>query len=105
MDRPGRPVGPPAPHGRRRRGRGPAHRYAANVARLLGDLPAAEKAYDSSIRIWEELADRFPDEAGYRDNLAQTLRDFAMFQKRAGKLRDAAATAGRAAELAEGLKG
>jgi tetratricopeptide (TPR) repeat protein len=81
------------------------HRYAGNISRLLTEFTAAEKAYDASIRIWQELADRFPDDAGYRDNLSQTLRDFAAFQKRTGKLRDAAATAGRATELAEGLKG
>ena len=80
-------------------------RYAANVSRLLGDFTAADKAYDESLRILEELADRQPDDATHRDNLAQTLRDRAMLQKRLGKLRESAATMDRANDLADGLKG
>jgi serine/threonine-protein kinase len=81
------------------------HRYAANVARLVNDHGAAEKAYAASLRIWEELAGRYPDQPVYRDNLAQTVRDQAMFHKRVGRLLEATAALDRAAGLAEGLHG
>jgi serine/threonine protein kinase len=80
------------------------HRYAANVARLVNDYRSAEKAYAAALAIWEDLSKRFPDEPVYRDNLAQTLRDYAMFQKLLGKLREAAATIDRAKALTDGLE-
>jgi tetratricopeptide (TPR) repeat protein len=79
------------------------HRFAANLARLMSDYPAAEKAYAASLAIWEELSDHFPDVPEYRNYLAETLRDRSMLEKRMGKLKDAAATLDRAAEIAEGL--
>jgi tetratricopeptide (TPR) repeat protein/tRNA A-37 threonylcarbamoyl transferase component Bud32 len=81
------------------------HRYAANLARLLNEMPEAEKAYAASLGLWETLAERFPADPLYRDNLAQTIRDYALLQKRTGKLREATAALDRAANLAEGLKG
>jgi serine/threonine protein kinase/tetratricopeptide (TPR) repeat protein len=81
------------------------HRYAANVSRLVNDYASAEKAYAASLGIWEDLTNRFPDEPTYRDNLAETLRDQAMFQKLRGKLREATAALDRAQALADGLKG
>ena len=78
------------------------HRYAANVARLVNDYASAEKAYAAALGIWEDLSTRFADEPVYRDNLAQTLRDYAMFQKRLGKLREATANMDRATALADG---
>jgi eukaryotic-like serine/threonine-protein kinase len=80
------------------------HRFAANVSRLLNDYNSAEKAYAASIGIWEDLIRRFPDDPVYRDNLAQTLRDKAMFQKRLGRLREATATIDRAQVLVEALE-
>jgi tetratricopeptide (TPR) repeat protein len=81
------------------------HRYAANIARLVNDFGAAEKAYAASLGIWEELASRYPGEPVYRDNLSQTLRDQAMFHKRSGRLMEATAALDRAKALAEGLHG
>jgi serine/threonine-protein kinase len=80
------------------------HRFAANVSRLLGDFPEAEKAYQASIALWEELAAADPDDATYCDNLAQTLFDQSTVQKRAGHLRDALKTLGRSAALVEEIK-
>jgi tetratricopeptide (TPR) repeat protein len=79
------------------------HRYAANLARMMSDFPASEKAYAASLAIWEELSDHFPDVPDYRNYLAETLRDRSMLEKRMGKLKDAAATLDRAAAVAEGL--
>ncbi|HVK07319.1 MAG TPA: hypothetical protein VM597_00945, partial [Gemmataceae bacterium] len=81
------------------------HRYAANVSRLLTDYPAAEAAYAAAIRILTGLAERFPEQARFRDELALTLSDRAMLEKRMGKLRTAAATLDQAVQLAQGPPG
>lgn len=79
------------------------NRYTANLARLLFNNDSAGKSYASSIGIWEKLAKDFPKDARYRDNLSQILRDFGVFQKRDGKLRDAIATLDRSGKIAETL--
>jgi tetratricopeptide (TPR) repeat protein len=81
------------------------HRYAANVSRLLSDYAAAEAAYAAAIQILSELAARLPDQARFRDELALTLSDRAMLEKRMGRLRAAAATLGQALDLARGPQG
>jgi serine/threonine protein kinase/tetratricopeptide (TPR) repeat protein len=81
------------------------HRYAANVSRLLSDYPAAESAYAATVQILTDLATRFPEQAHYRDELALTLSDRAMLEKRMGKLKASAATLDQARQLAEGPHG
>jgi tetratricopeptide (TPR) repeat protein len=81
------------------------HRYAANVSRLLSDYAAAEAAYAAAIQILTELAARYPDQARFRDELALTLSDRAMLEKRMGKLRASAATLDQALQLAQGPQG
>jgi tetratricopeptide (TPR) repeat protein len=81
------------------------HRYAANVSRLLSDYPAAEAAYAATVRILTDLSTRYPEQARYRDELALTLSDRAMLEKRMGKLRAAAATLEQAGQLAQGPQG
>jgi serine/threonine protein kinase/tetratricopeptide (TPR) repeat protein len=81
------------------------HRFAANVSRLLFDVPEATKAYAASIQIYERLAERFPDKPRYKDLLAQTLADRAALEKRVGKLKDADATLVLAVREIEGLQG
>ena len=81
------------------------HRFAANISRLLSDYPAAVSAYAAAVEIWEVLTARFPDEPVYRDNLAETLRDRSMLEKRMGKLTTAAATLDRSLQLAEEPQG
>jgi tetratricopeptide (TPR) repeat protein len=80
-------------------------RYAANLSRLLGRYPKAEANYNTAVRIYEDLSQRFPDRSAYRDELAQTLGDRAALEKRMGKLTDAAATLGRAVQVTEALEG
>ncbi len=80
------------------------HRYAANLSRLLNDNAGAEKAYSTSIGIREQLVESDPDAFDDRDDLAQALRDFGTFQKRIGRLKEAAKTLERAAALAEETK-
>jgi tetratricopeptide (TPR) repeat protein len=80
------------------------HRYAANISRTLSDFPAATAAYTEAIRIQEDLAARFPQKA-YGFELALTLSDRAMLEKRMGKLKDAAATLDRALKFAEKPRG
>src|SRR5262249_62301541 len=75
----------------------------ANRAGLGTDERPAEKASPAALGIGEDLVGRSPDEPIYRDNLAQTLRDQAMFQKRLGKLREGIATIDRAKALADAL--
>jgi serine/threonine protein kinase/tetratricopeptide (TPR) repeat protein len=81
------------------------HRYAANVSRLLSDYRAAEAAYVAAVRILTDLAARFPEQAHFRDELALTLSDRAMLEKRMGKLKKSAATLDQAWQLAEGPHG
>jgi tetratricopeptide (TPR) repeat protein len=81
------------------------HRYAANVSRLLSDYPAAEAAYAAAIQILTDLAARYPEQARFRDELALTLSDRAMLEKRMGKLTASAATLDRAWQLADGPQG
>jgi eukaryotic-like serine/threonine-protein kinase len=81
------------------------HRFRANVARTLNRTDEARRAYQASIDLWQWLVDRRPDDPDPVDNLGQTLRDYAMYLKRIGKLRDAAATIDRACEMAAGQKG
>jgi serine/threonine-protein kinase len=76
-------------------------RHTANLRRLLNEIQGAEEAYKESIRLGEELAAADPDDPSCRDRLAQTLRDYGVLQKRAGRLADAEAGLGRAVELAE----
>jgi tetratricopeptide (TPR) repeat protein len=80
------------------------HRYTANISRTLSDFQAATAAYTESIRIQEDLAARFPQKA-YGFELALTLSDRAMLEKRMGKLKDAAATLDRALKFAEKPRG
>ena len=80
------------------------HRYAANVSRLLNDFPAAEAAYAATIRILTDLAARHPDHPRYRDELAMTLTDRAMLEKRMGKLKVSAATLDEAGRLLDRVK-
>jgi tetratricopeptide (TPR) repeat protein len=81
------------------------HRYAANVSRLLSDYPAAEAAYAATVQILTDLAARFPEQARFRDELALTLSDRAMLEKRMGKLSASAATLDQAWQLADGPQG
>src|SRR5262249_34962203 len=81
------------------------HRYAANVSRLLSDYPAAEAAYAAAIQILTDLAARYPEQARFRDELALTLSDRAMLEKRMGQLRASAATLDQALQLAQGPQG
>lgn len=81
------------------------HRYAANVSRLLSDYPAAEAAYAATIQILKDLAARHPEQARFRDELALTLADRAMLEKRMGKLRTSAATLDEAVQLAQEAQG
>ena len=81
------------------------HRYAANVSRLLNDFPAAEAAYAATVQILTDLAARHPDQARFRDELAMTLSDRAMLEKRMGKLRVSSATLDQAVQLAQGPQG
>jgi tetratricopeptide (TPR) repeat protein len=80
------------------------HRYAANVARSLSDFPEAMKAYSAAIRIFEDLMSRFPDIQNYRDDLAQTLSDRAVAEKKMGHLKDASVTLERAWSITEGIQ-
>ena len=80
------------------------HRYAGNISRLLSDYREAHNAYKASIALWEELIEQEPDIATHRDNLAQTLGDLATTQKLGGRLKEAAKSLDRAAELAEKFK-
>ncbi len=80
------------------------HRYAANVSRLLNDTAAAEKAFITSIGIWEQLVAGDANSAEDRDNLSQVIADYGTFQKRAGRLKDAASTLQKAEKLALATK-
>src|SRR5262249_37453918 len=64
-------------------------RYPANVPRLANEVDAAEPLYQESIRLYEGLADQFPEEFVYRQRLSETLRDHASLQARVGRLREA----------------
>ncbi|HET6573731.1 MAG TPA: serine/threonine-protein kinase [Fimbriiglobus sp.] len=81
------------------------HRHAANVARNVNDIEAAESSYRESVRLYEGLAAQFPGHAEFRDSLAQTLWDDAALRRRTGRLKEARATLDRAVELAETLRG
>ncbi len=81
------------------------HRYAANVARTMSDYRSAAIAYTAATKIYEDLANRFPDISIYRDDLAQTLSDRASAEKRMGLLKDASATLDRALKLTEKITG
>jgi tetratricopeptide (TPR) repeat protein len=81
------------------------HRYAANVARALSDFRSAAIAYTAAIKIYEDLANRFPDLPVYQDDLAQTLSDRASAEKRMGSLKDASVTLDRALKLTEWISG
>ena len=81
------------------------HRYAANLSRYISDYKAAGPAYAAAVQILEDLTARFPDNPKPREDLAYTLSDRAMLEKRTGKLKDAAATIDRAAKIAADLRG
>jgi tetratricopeptide (TPR) repeat protein len=80
------------------------HRFSANVSRTLNDSSAIA-AYKSAIQILEQLTARKPDDVIVRDTLAQTLVDWALMEKRLGKLTDSAATLDRAFSIAKESKG
>jgi serine/threonine-protein kinase len=77
------------------------YRYTANVHRLTNETADAGPLYAESVELYKGLAAQYPDEAGYRLRLGETLRDQASLQARVGQLREAADTLGRSVELAE----
>ena len=75
-------------------------RMEANVARLMGDLPAAIEGYAEAIRLLEGLLVERPFDRLVSDRLAETLRDQGNALKRQGQLEATARSFARARELA-----
>jgi tetratricopeptide (TPR) repeat protein len=78
-------------------------RYAANVHRLEREFAAAEPLYRDAVGLLEGLAKEFPEEAAYRLQLSETLRDRAKVQSTLGHLSEAVATLDRVIDLADAL--
>src|SRR5262249_26662421 len=66
------------------------HRHTANVPRLANETAAAEPFYHDTLELQEGLAGQFPAEAVLREKLSETVRDYAQFQVKVGRLREAA---------------
>jgi tetratricopeptide (TPR) repeat protein len=70
-----------------------------------GDLGAAERSWQRSLRLWEELTARPPVPSAYRVNLAMTLNDLGWLRLRQGRADEAEAYYARAVALADELAG
>jgi tetratricopeptide (TPR) repeat protein len=70
-----------------------------------GDLAAAERSFQSSLRLWEELNKGPSVPPVYRRNLAQTLYNLALLRHRQGRLDEAEPYYARAVEVGERLAG
>jgi tetratricopeptide (TPR) repeat protein len=78
-------------------------RYTANVHRLNNESAAAEPLYRDAVRLYEALAEDFPDVPLHRQRVAETLRDQASLQSFLGRLREAEALLQRSIAIAEAL--
>jgi tetratricopeptide (TPR) repeat protein len=79
------------------------YRYTANVLRLGYQTREAEPLYQDSVRLYERLAGRFPEDKVYQEKLSETLRDYSELQEMTGRLREAADVLGRATKIAQAL--
>jgi tetratricopeptide (TPR) repeat protein len=68
-----------------------------------GDLAEAERSYQSSLRLWEELTREPSAPAAYRRNLGQTLFNLAVLRHRQGRLDEAERYYARAVEVGNRL--
>jgi tetratricopeptide (TPR) repeat protein len=68
-----------------------------------GDLEAADRSLQRSLRLWEELTTRRPAPAVYRANLAITLSDLGLIRQRQGRVDEAETYYSRAVALADEL--
>jgi serine/threonine-protein kinase len=75
------------------------YRYSANVHRGADETKAAAPLYRDAIRLYEGLAEQFPDDAAPRARLAESLRDEAGLFMKLGRYREAKAGQLRAAAL------
>jgi tetratricopeptide (TPR) repeat protein len=79
------------------------YRYTANVLRLGYQTRDAEPLYRDSVRLYERLVGRFPEDKVYQEKLSETLRDYSELQEMTGRLREAADVLGRATKIAQAL--
>src|SRR5262249_61854939 len=91
----------PSPHdGELRKRAAQVYRYTANVHRLVNETAAADPLYQDSIRLYEGLADQFPEEPVHREKLSETLRDYSSLLSKVGRLREATDAPRRGGEAA-----
>jgi hypothetical protein len=79
-------------------------RYSGNLARSRNENQVAGREYLAAIGLWQKLADRTPANPHPADNLGQTRRDYAVWLKRIGKLKEARAAVDSARASAAVLK-
>ncbi len=65
------------------------HRYRANLCRLLRDTTEAEKSYAKARHLYGELAKADSEVPRFREDLVRTARDFALFVRSIGRLKEA----------------
>src|SRR5262249_3899874 len=70
-----------------------------------GDLAAAEKSFQRSLRLWEQLTARRPAPSSYRRNLAMTLNNLGWLREKQGRAEEAEPFYARAVALADELDG
>lgn len=79
------------------------YRYAANVHRLTDENAGADPLYRGAIKLYEGLAQEFPDETRFGQQLSDTWRDQAKLQSNVGRLREATDSLQRSVTLIEEL--
>jgi serine/threonine-protein kinase len=61
------------------------HRFRANLGRFLNSTDEAERSYQESVRLLNQLAADFPEKPEYQDLRALCLRDYGLFLHRIGR--------------------
>jgi len=79
--------------------------WQAGFCRMRLGSPRGRQDYRQAIRIFEDLAGRFPDRIWYRTHLIETLHEYARLLKAPEDAGEADASFRRALEVAAGLVG